>query len=122
MARILLVDDETAVRQLFADVLEIDAHAVTQAGDGNGALAALEHGAFDLVVTDLVMPDKEGIETIIEMRKRWPTLPVVAMSGGGRGSAADYLELAAQLGAVATLQKPFATQVLLDTVRKVLDR
>ncbi len=120
MARILLVDDEAIVRGLFAEVLASDHHEVTTAGDGNGALAALTAGDFDVVVTDLVMPDKEGLETIIEMRKLKPDVPIIAMSGGGRGNANDYLDLAAKLGARKTLAKPFPTQALLDAVNEVL--
>ncbi|MCX5767095.1 MAG: response regulator [Gemmatimonadetes bacterium] len=120
MAKILLVDDEFAVRELLAEVLELDAHLVTQADDGASAIAAVERELFDLVVTDLVMPDKEGIETIMEIRQRWPALKIIAMSGGGRGDAADYLDMAASLGAAATLQKPFSSQLLLDTVAQVL--
>jgi DNA-binding NtrC family response regulator len=121
MARILLVDDEDLVRQLFEAVLELEAHEVTTASDGNGALAALATGTFDVVVTDIVMPDKEGIEVIMEMRKMRPELPIIAMSGGGRGSSADYLEMAALLGAKRTLAKPFSAQDLLDAVSAVLN-
>lgn len=120
MARILLVDDEEIVLRLFETVLELDHHDVTTASDGNGALAAVTNGAFDLVITDLVMPDKEGIETIVELRKLRPDLPIIAMSGGGRGNAADYLDMAAKLGARKTLAKPFSTQALLDAVNDVL--
>lgn len=120
MARILLVDDEVLVLQLFEAVLQEEHHDVTTAGDGNAAMAALAHGTFDVVVTDIVMPDKEGIEMIIEMRKLKPDLPIIAMSGGGRGSSTDYLEMAALLGARKTLAKPFSTQALLDAVTEVL--
>ena len=120
MARILLVDDEEIVLRLFETVLKLDKHDVTTASNGNGALAAIAAETFDLVITDLVMPDKEGIETIIEMRKLKPELPIIAMSGGGRGNASDYLDMAAQLGAKRTLAKPFPAQTLLDAVREVL--
>lgn len=120
MARILLVDDEEIVLRLFETVLELDHHEVTTASNGNGALAALASGQFDIVITDLVMPDKEGIETIVEMRKLKPDLPIIAMSGGGRGNAADYLDMAAKLGARKTLAKPFSAQTLLDAVKDVL--
>lgn len=120
MARILLVDDEVLVLQLFEAVLQLEHHDVTTASDGNAAMAALAQGTFDVVVTDIVMPDKEGIEMIMEMRKLKPDLPIIAMSGGGRGSSADYLEMAALLGAKKTLAKPFSTQALVDAVSDVL--
>jgi len=120
MARVLLVDDEALVLQLFEAVLQEEHHDVTTAGDGNAAMAALARGTFDVVVTDIVMPDKEGIEMIIEMRKLKPDLPIIAMSGGGRGSSTDYLEMAALLGARKTLAKPFSTQELIDAVSEVL--
>jgi DNA-binding NtrC family response regulator len=120
LARILLVDDEEIVLRLFETVLELDHHDVTTAGNGNGALAAIAKEPFDLVITDLVMPDKEGIETIVEILKLRPNLPIIAMSGGGRGNAADYLDMAAKLGARKTLAKPFSTQALLDAVNEVL--
>lgn len=120
MARILLVDDEDAVLRLLEAVLAIDHHEVTTARDGNDAIAAVTSGTFDLVVTDLVMPDKEGLETIIEIRRLKPELKIIAMSGGGRGSADDYLEMAAALGASKTLAKPFPSHELLDAVTEVL--
>ena len=120
MARILLVDDEASVRELMAIVLEAEGYSVTKAGDGNSALAALERESFDLVITDLVMPGKEGIETIMDIRQRWPQLKVIAMSGGGRGSANDYLDMAAQLGARRTLEKPFGSEDLVALVAEVL--
>ena len=120
MARVLLVDDEVLVLRLFEAVLELEHHDVTTASNGTAAMAALANGTFDVVVTDIVMPDKEGLETIMEMRKLKPDLPIIAMSGGGRGSSADYLEMAAMLGARKTLAKPFSTQELLDAVSEVL--
>ncbi len=120
MARILLVDDEPSIRALFGEVLALEQHEVTTAGDGNAALAALAHGTFDLVVTDIVMPDKEGIEFIRETLQLRPDLPIIAMSGGGRGSSADYLTLASLLGARMTLAKPFSARELLDAVARVM--
>ena len=120
MARILVVDDEPSIRDLVALVLELDEHEVVTAGDGNSALAEIEKSVFDLVITDLVMPDREGIEIIISLRKSRPQLKVIAMSGGGFGNAGDYLELAAAVGAARTLAKPFTNDQLLKTVRDVL--
>jgi DNA-binding NtrC family response regulator len=121
MARILVVDDEPSMRDLVALVLELDQHQVVTAGDGNAALAEIEKGVFDLVITDLVMPDLEGIETIMTLRKMRPTLKLIAMSGGGFGRAGDYLEMAATVGAARTLAKPFTNDMLLKTVREVLE-
>jgi DNA-binding NtrC family response regulator len=115
MARILVVDDEPSMRDLVALVLELDQHQVVTAGDGNAALSEIEKGVFDLVITDLVMPDLEGIETIMTLRKMRPTLKLIAMSGGGFGRAGDYLEMA------RTLAKPFTNDMLLKTVREVLE-
>jgi DNA-binding NarL/FixJ family response regulator len=95
-------------------------HEVVTARDGHGAVGAATAANFDLMITDLIMPDKEGIETIIELRKKHPSLKIIAMSGGGRGSAADYLEIATQVGAAGTLSKPFSTQTFLDAVNKAL--
>ena len=120
MARILVVDDEPSIRDLVALVLELDKHEVVTAGDGNSALAEIDKSDFDLVITDLVMPDREGIETIISLRKSRPQLKVIAMSGGGFGNAGDYLALAAGVGAARTLAKPFTNDQLLKTVRDVL--
>jgi CheY-like chemotaxis protein len=106
MARILLVDDEATVRELIELVLQLDAHEVTLAGDGDQAIQA--------------MPGKEGIETIMEIRQLRPELRIIAMSGGGRGNAGDYLAMAAQLGAARTLEKPFTNDALLTVVREVL--
>ena len=93
---------------------------MTLATDGIAGLAAQENAAFDLVITDLVMPGKEGIETIIELRRRAPQLRIIAMSGGGHGKAVDYLELAAKLGAKRTLAKPFSLEQLTATVTEAL--
>jgi CheY-like chemotaxis protein len=118
--RILLVDDEAAVRELLTLVLRLDGHDVTTASDGNLALDVLAEGEFDLVLTDLVMPERDGIETIVEIRQRFPRLRIIAMSGGGRGSAGDSLAMARQVGATRTLEKPFSNQQLLEATREVL--
>jgi CheY-like chemotaxis protein len=120
VSRILLVDDEEAVRELLTLVLQLDGHDVLTASDGNRALDALAHEEFDLVLTDLVMPGRDGIDTIAEIRQRFPQLRIIAMSGGGRGSAGDHLAIARQLGAKRTLEKPFSNQQLLETTREVL--
>src|SRR5688572_12872223 len=94
-------------------VLEKFGHEVTVAGTGREALRLFHEDACDLLLTDIVMPDKEGLEVIGKLRPEHPWLKIVAMSGGGRGSATDYLKLAKQLGADAVLEKPFSTDRLL---------
>lgn len=106
MARVLLVDDHEEVRRAMKRGLERMGHAVTPAGDGREAIAALIGTPMDLVVTDINMPDMDGIELIIEMNRKWPEVPVIAVSGGGMLPKELLLANAAILGAVTTLQKP----------------
>ena len=117
---ILLVDDEPAVRKSLQLVLERAGFDVLAVSDGRRAAEAIMSGRFDLVLTDLVMPEREGVETIIELRRTHPNLPIIAMSGGGMGSADLYLSVAAQVGANATLLKPFGEAELLRVVRQAL--
>jgi DNA-binding NtrC family response regulator len=107
MSCILLVDDHPEFLTIQQALLERAGHTVVTATNGAKALAAVDAGDFDLVITDIIMPDKEGLETIIELRRRRPLLKVIAMSGGGRMGAWSYLELAEKLGAIHTLEKPF---------------
>lgn len=103
------------------ELLEYAGHTVVTATDGFKALAAVETGNFDLVITDIIMPGKEGIEMIMELRRRHPLLKIIAMSGGGRIGAMSYLELAEKLGALHTLEKPFNQAVLIEAVDTVLN-
>jgi CheY-like chemotaxis protein len=114
---ILVVDDDAAVRSLFHKILARAGYRVMEAADGAQALAALRKGGVDLVITDLVMPGKEGIETIVEIRKNHPQVKVAAVSGafGGR-----YLEVASLLGAEAALAKPVSEEDLVGMVRRLL--
>jgi CheY-like chemotaxis protein len=120
MARILLVDDDDQLRTVLALVLERAGHTVTAAPDGARGLAAYRAAPADLVVTDLVMPEKEGIETIMELRAEFPDVRVIAISGGGRHLGTDYLQLASRLGAKRVLSKPFTNQEILTAIDDVL--
>ena len=120
MSSILLVDDDPQVRELVCQMLRLEGHEVAQASNGVEALDVAATKRFDLMITDLIMPDKEGLETIVDMRKRFEDLPIVAMSGGGRVGPADYLETAKFVGADATLTKPFARAELIATVDALL--
>jgi CheY-like chemotaxis protein len=120
MARILIVDDEPAILSILDRMLRKLGHESASAGNGKEALRRLEDGGFDLVITDLIMPESEGIETIGAIRKRWPVVRIIAMSGGGRQSPTPYLAVAASLGADATLAKPFQMADLETVLRLVL--
>lgn len=98
-------------RALTAAGIEFD-----EAADGNKALLKLGQRRYDALVIDIIMPDREGVETIVEVRKRWPGTFIVAISGGGRVGAQDFLKLASMLGADRTLTKPFTPAQLLATL------
>ena len=95
-------------------------HEVDTAVNGDEALAHASHKNFDLVITDIIMPSKDGIEVIIALRKAQPTAKIIAISGGGRLNAKDYLGIAQKLGAAATLSKPFSGSELVASVERVL--
>jgi len=108
------------LRRLLNRVLVQVGYDVVEAANGLEGLEIQRQEHFDLVLTDLIMPEKEGLETIQELRKRRADLKIIAMSGGGRGSGLDYLVMARQLGADRVLAKPFSNQELLKTVEGVL--
>lgn len=94
-------------------------HEVVLATNGIEAMRSLEQSAFALIITDLVMPGADGLELLRQLRKRPSRPKVIAMSGGGRGAGAQFLELAANLGAVATIEKPFTIDQLAGAVREI---
>ncbi|MCS6925392.1 MAG: response regulator [Candidatus Binatia bacterium] len=120
MKRILLIEDEAPVRQVMRHMLESGGYAVIEAEHGAAGLQELRTQTVDLVITDLFMPEKEGIETIRELRKTYPTVKILAVSGGGRSGRMVFLANALHLGAHRTLAKPFSRQELLDTVAALL--
>jgi len=117
--QVLVIDDDVAVRQTIALLLEDAGIDVIQASDGKEGLSAFQRSRPDLIVTDIIMPEKEGIETIIEIRKLNQKLPIIAISGGGRIGNTDFLEIASRLGASVTLPKPFDPETLVGLVRKL---
>lgn len=120
MANILLVDDDPGILKLHGEFLRRAGHTVATAANGKEALQQARSQAFDLLITDLIMPEKEGLETIFEIRKLAPSTKIVAMSGGGRMSPKDYLFLAQKFGASQTLAKPFSGQELTDAITRAL--
>jgi DNA-binding response OmpR family regulator len=117
--RVLVIDDNPDMRRTMQALLEIEGFTVSVAADGEEALRIQNEFHADVVVTDIFMPGKEGIETIYELRKRFPQTKVIVMSGGLRAKGVDYFEVARELGAVKTLKKPFAPDELIDAVRQL---
>lgn len=120
MARILAIDDEEHILNLLSLMLGGAGHEVVTARDGLDGLKRAQAEAFDLVITDIVMPKTEGIETIRALRRRTASLPILAISGGGRFGNLDMLQAARKLGATASLAKPFHQAELLDTIDALL--
>lgn len=118
MPRILIIDDDDGLRRMLVQMLERSGYEVADAGNGRAGLERLRRGGIDLVVTDLIMPEQEGLETIMSIRQEFPGMKVVAMSGGARMSGFDFLPAARGLGAVAALKKPFGRDEFLDTVKR----
>jgi CheY-like chemotaxis protein len=115
---ILVIDDEEAVRNTICENLEDAGFETFEAMDGEQGLQLIEaKGPPDVIITDIIMPQKEGLETIIEVRKKYPDVKIIAISGGGRTKALDFLELAGKLGATATMPKPLDLDELERTVR-----
>jgi CheY-like chemotaxis protein len=122
VATILLVDDDDGVREILHKALVAAGHEVEDAVNGALALASYRRQPRDLVITDLVMPEKDGLEMIMELRRLNPAVRIIAMSGGGRtlGLGTLYLESARSFGASRILAKPFTSAALLTAVSEVL--
>jgi CheY-like chemotaxis protein len=120
MAAIFLVDDDAVFRRAAALVLQQDGHKVHEAANGLEALQQLAEIEVDLVMTDLIMPEKEGIETIQDLRRLHPAVKIIAMSGGGSINTNLYLQIAGHLGADLVLLKPFTKDELLQAIQSVL--
>lgn len=120
VGRILVVDDEEIVRFTLRQMLEKAGHDVFEAANGLEALKSFEELEVDLVITDIIMPEKEGIETIVELLRRQPELKIIAVSGGGRTHNLDYLQIAKRFGAKSILAKPLDRQAVVDTVARAL--
>ncbi len=118
MARILVIDDDLMLGELIRRVLTFDHHQVITAASGVEGLSKYQSMRPDLVITDIIMPDKDGIEAIIEIRRLSSLVPVIAMSAGGRVNSPDFLKIALALGATAVLTKPFTPSGLQAIVKE----
>ncbi len=121
MPRILVIDDEEAVRDVIELMLAMAGHEVTKAGSAREALQQLSRdAAYDLLLTDIFMPDVDGLDLLRQVRKRYPALRVMAISGGGSSGTMDVLTKARALGADPVLRKPFAARELRAAVETAL--
>jgi CheY-like chemotaxis protein len=118
--RILIIDDEDQPRRMLQQVLTRAGYEVIEASNGNEGLQYFRARPTDLIITDILMPEKEGLETIIDIRREFPAVKIIAISGGGRTGNLNFLEVAKRLGAQHTLQKPFELQDMLGAVRDLL--
>jgi len=120
MAHILIIDDEEQIRTLLRNLLEREGYRISEAGDGLEALNCQQADPADLIITDIYMPEKEGLETIDEFRRRFPEVKIIAISGGDKTGKVDFLQVAASFGAQATLPKPFDLQEIVRIVKDLL--
>ena len=120
MASILVIDDASEIREILREILEQAGHVVRIASNGNNAIKLFRKDVTDLVITDILMPEKEGLETIRELRKINPNLKIIAISGGGRINAKSYLAIAKSFGAEKTIPKPFGNRDILNAVDELI--
>lgn len=119
-ARILIIDDDDAVRRVLRRVLEQAGYQVADAPGGREGLRLIEQQRIDLVLCDMLMPEMDGIETIQNLRRLYPAIPIIAMSGGGAVDPSLYLNLALKMRVRKTLYKPIDAESLLGTVQDTL--
>lgn len=120
MHKILVIDDNVVVRNTIIQILENEGYEVIGAEDGRRGLHVFRHERPDLIVTDIIMPEKEGIETIRDIRGECPDAKIIAISGGGRIGNTDFLKIARQLGACEAIAKPLDPDYFIGVVRNCL--
>jgi len=118
---ILVIDDDESIRVLLRAILEREGYRIVEAPDGDKGIRIFSENPTDLVITDLIMPEKEGIETIRDLRREFPGVKIIAVSGGGRIGPESYLKMAKGVGALRTLSKPFDRTMLLKAVEEVME-
>jgi DNA-binding response OmpR family regulator len=122
MARILIIDDNAPTRDILRQALERAGHQVVEAADGRVGIESQRTMPAEVIITDILMPEQEGFETIRELRRDFPTTGIIAMSGGGQIGYDTLLTIAERLGAQHVFQKPFRLRDMLDAVHQLLQR
>ena len=120
MKTVLLVDDDDPFRTMLTEVLTLAGYQVQEASGGRQAIESYRVHPTDLVITDLVMPETEGLEMIVEFKRLYPDAKIIAISGGERLGSSDSLKMAKALGAQQVLAKPFSNREILEAVSEVL--
>ncbi len=121
MASVLVIDDEVQIRKMLRRVLETEGYKVMDAADGSKGISLYREHPTDLVLTDILMPNKEGLETIAALKRDFPEVRIFAMSGGGILDSDYCLSMAKGLGAARVYIKPFEIQGLLKDIGELLD-
>ena len=120
MSVILIIDDEAEFREMLRQMLERAGYEVVEAADGNEGLRLVKEQQVDLVIADIIMPEKEGLETIMELQRDFPDMKIIAISGGGRSTPETYLQPARLIGAHYTFAKPIDQEEILGAVKQLL--
>ena len=118
--KILLIDDDEQFREMLAELLKRNGYDVIETSDGTNANSLYREHQPKLVITDVIMPEKEGIETIIDLKREFNDINIIAISGGGRTNALDNLRSARLLGAKITLEKPFDNKEILNIIKNLI--
>jgi DNA-binding response OmpR family regulator len=121
MATILVIEDDREVREYLGEVLSRAGHTVSKAANGRDGVCMFREHPVQVVITDIIMPEKDGIETILDLRRDHPGLKVIAISGGGRSTPENYLHSARLLGADRVFRKPFRNEEILAAVAELAD-
>ena len=120
MKRILVIDDDNDFRKMLCAKLTKSGYAVVEAENGVEGIRRFTENEVHLVVTDIIMPEKEGMETILELKKIDPALKIIAVSGGGRSAPEDYLSVSEYFGAVKSFRKPFNLSEFVQTIDNLI--
>jgi DNA-binding NtrC family response regulator len=122
MARILVIDDDIQILEMLRQTLEHEGYEVIDAHNGKEGMKLYREAPTDLIITDIIMPEKEDIETIMELKQDFPDVKIIAISGGGRIGAKECLHLAKKLGARRTFTKPVPRQDMIKAVKELLEQ
>jgi DNA-binding response OmpR family regulator len=120
MKKVLVIDDDEQIREMIRVILEDSGYAVYLTSDGDEVTNIYKDNPVDLIITDIIMPERDGLEIINQFRKEHPNVKIIAISGGGKIKAENYLVAAENLGAVKTLSKPFDIMELVDIVKSLI--